>query len=107
MIQVATLLEGVMSGLRDQYYPKGKAIYAVRDGEQFLYIGQTRKGVWRRIRFHICHAENALGLITRANWLQRAGEVGSIVFGRVSIRDPVERTFHARHFVSLECEMTS
>jgi hypothetical protein len=72
MIQVATLLGSVLSGLRDRHYPKGNAIYAVRDGEQFLYIGQTRKGVWKRIRFHVIRAENAFGTVTRTQWLTAA-----------------------------------
>jgi hypothetical protein len=68
MIQIATLLGSVMSGLRDRHYPKGNAIYAVRDADQFLYIGRTRKGVWKRIRFHLIRAENAFGAVTGTQW---------------------------------------
>jgi len=68
MIQVATLLGSVMSGLRDRHYPKGNAVYVVRDEAHLLYIGETRKGVWQRIRSHIIRADDAFGTVTRAHW---------------------------------------
>ena len=53
MIQVAARLSTVLDGLSDRQHPKGNCIYAVRDGDRFIYIGKTDHGVWARMRAHM------------------------------------------------------
>src|SRR5215203_3492682 len=52
MIQFAALLGTVLDGLSDRDHPKGNYVYAVRDSDRFIYIGQTSTGAWGRIRDH-------------------------------------------------------
>jgi len=52
MLQFAALLGAVLDGLSDQDHPNGNYIYAVRDGDSFIYIGMTGAGVWGRICAH-------------------------------------------------------
>jgi hypothetical protein len=53
MIQVAAWLSTVLDGLSDRHHPRGNCIYAVRDGDRFIYIGKTDHGVWARMRAHM------------------------------------------------------
>jgi len=55
MLQFAALLGAVLDGLSDQDHPNGNYIYAVRDGDSFIYIGNDRRGrLGTHLRPQVC-----------------------------------------------------
>jgi len=67
MMQLAALVGTIVDGLPDANPRLGNYVYALRDGERFLYIGRTVNGVWGRIRAHYS-ARCPVGTLLRAHW---------------------------------------
>jgi len=71
MIQFATSIGNLLAGVSEKHHPMGNCVYAVRDGEEFVYIGQTVIGAWRRNRMHLTEP-SPLGHEVWAHWPEAA-----------------------------------
>lgn len=58
--QTATLLGSINHGLSSRHHPPDGWVYAVRDGDAFLYIGKTTNSVWMHIGKHL-RSDDPLG----------------------------------------------
>jgi hypothetical protein len=67
MIQFATHIGSVVTGLSDAHHPLGNCLYVVRDAQSYVYIGQTVNRVWRRIYAHIA-TPSPLGRFVWNHW---------------------------------------
>ena len=67
MMQLAALVGTIVDGLPDANPRLGNYVYALRDGDRFLYIGRTVNGVWGRIRAHYW-TQCPVGTVLRAHW---------------------------------------
>jgi hypothetical protein len=95
MYQTVAWLGDIGAGLLGLDHPRGGAVYTVRDGEDFLYIGKTLSWVWPHIRQHL-RLDGSLGRAARveaphsASWRVEAcifvGERGVNVVERERIR---------------------
>ncbi|HEY3231904.1 MAG TPA: hypothetical protein VGJ87_21920 [Roseiflexaceae bacterium] len=67
MMQLAALVGTIVGGLQDANPRLGNYVYALRDGDRFLYIGCTVNGIWRRIRAHYW-TQGPVGTMLHAHW---------------------------------------